>query len=178
MNINEVEPKLAQKLGDPLREILQDLSYSLPDNYQPLVSLLDSSGRKKKSNAAASNWSPESGGRLEIRFEPKAQEKKPSPGHTQTTVPRVAAANSYVHPAEAERFRAVDRAESRPGWNFVPLKKFRYEILPLEPFPSGLRTDVEQHAMLRSAIDKRFILISKVPNTKSPQFPATTIRVN
>jgi hypothetical protein len=186
MKVNEVEPQLAQKLGDPLREILQDLSYSLPENYQPLVSLLDASGRKKRSNAAASNWSPESGGRLEIRFEPVTQEKKQAaPGVSRTdhnvhhAVPSVAsAANSYVHPAEAELLRAVDRAESRPGWNFAPLKKFRDEILPMEPLPVGMRTDVEQHAVLRSAIDKRFILVGKVPNLKAPQFPVTTIRLN
>ncbi|HWZ42229.1 MAG TPA: hypothetical protein VNW97_02075 [Candidatus Saccharimonadales bacterium] len=186
MNINEVEPKLAQKLGDPLREILQDLSYSFPENYQLSVSLLDANGRKKKSNAAANNWSPEAGGRLEIRFEPAVQGKKPSNSEisrTNSVSPPsspapASAANRYVHPAEVELLRALDRAESRPGWSFVPLKKFRDEILPLEPLPAGLRTEVEQQAIFRLAIDKRLILVGKVPNPKSPQFPVTTIRLN
>ncbi len=74
----------------------------------------------------------------------------------------------------------MDRAESKPGWNFVPLKKFRDEILPTErpeDIPS-LRTDVEQRHMLQSVIDKRFVLVSKVPNPKAPQFPVTTVRLN
>lgn len=75
MNISEVEPKFAQKLVDTLRDILQDLNYTLPEHYQPRVSLLDASGRKKKSNAAANNWSPESG-RIEIRFEATQPENK------------------------------------------------------------------------------------------------------
>src|SRR5258708_10340634 len=132
MNINEVEPKLAQKLGDPLREILQDLSYPLPDNYQPLVSLWDANGRKKRSNSAASNWSPESGGRLEIRFEPVLPAKQ-QPGPEISRKDRTAshalhavtlAGNSCIHPSEAELLRVLDRAESSPGLNFVPLKKF------------------------------------------------------
>ena len=85
-----------------------------------------------------------------------------------------------MHPAEAQLVRALDRAESRPGWNFVPLRKFRDEILPLESpelIPS-LRTDVEQKHILQSAIDKRYVLVGKVPNPKAPQFPVTTIRLN
>jgi hypothetical protein len=82
-----------------------------------------------------------------------------------------------VHPAEAELLRALDRAESTPGWNFVSLKKFRDEILPSEDVPS-IRTDVERQNVLRVAIDKRLILKGKVHNPKSPQFPVTTIRLN
>jgi len=90
------------------------------------------------------------------------------------TVPGAA---SYLHPAEADLLRVLDRAESKPGWSFVPLKKFRDEILPSEHIPS-MPTDVEQSAVLRSSIEKKLILIGKVPNPKSPQFPVTTIRVN
>ena len=38
--------------------------------------------------------------------------------------------------------------------------------------------NVAQQAVLRSAIEKRLIVVGKVPNPKSPQFPVTTIRVN
>jgi hypothetical protein len=187
MNIKEVEPKLAQKLVDPLKDILNELSYSLPEHYQIRISMLDANGRKKRSNAAANNWSPESG-RIEIRFEPVPQEDKQETFKTspasETPKPRKFSADvsgaSYMHPAEAELLRALDRAESKPGWSFVPLKKFRDEILPLEPreLCPSLRTDVEQRHILESAIKKRFVVIGKVPNPKSPQFPVTTIRLN
>ncbi|MBZ5532144.1 MAG: hypothetical protein LAO20_11995 [Acidobacteriia bacterium] len=191
MKIKEVEPEFAQKLGNPLKNILHDLSYHLPEHYQVRVSMLDSNGRKKKSNAAANNWSPESG-RIEIRFEPTPQEEEQlspeiTPANLGTAQPQphgvpanAAGTTSYIHPAEAELLRALERAESRPGWNFVPLKKFRDEILPQEPreLCPSLRTDVEQRHMLESAIEKRLILTGKVPNPRSPQFPVTIIRLN
>jgi hypothetical protein len=73
--------------------------------------------------------------------------------------------------------RALDHAEAKPGWNFVPLKKFRDEILPSKHVPS-MRTDVERQNVLRSAIEKRLVLVGKVPNPKAPEFPVTTIRLN
>jgi hypothetical protein len=82
-----------------------------------------------------------------------------------------------VHQAEKELLKALDRAESTPGWSFVSLKKFRDEILPSEDVPS-IRTDVERQNVLRSAIEKRLILKKPVPNPKSPQFPVTSIRLN
>jgi hypothetical protein len=83
----------------------------------------------------------------------------------------------HLHPAEADLLRALNRAESKPGWSFVPLKKFRDELLPQEHLAS-MRTEVEQHSTLRSVIEKRFVLLGKVPNPKSPQFPVTAIRLN
>ena len=187
MKIKEVEAEFAQKLGDQLKSILHDLSYYLPEHYQVHVSMF-SNGRKKKSNAAANNWSPESG-RIEIRFEPTPkQDKQLSPeispagvsGQAQSHGLSASVSGSYTQPAVTELLRALDRAESRPGWNFVPLKKFRDEMLPLEPreLCPSLRTDVEQRHILEFAIEKRLILTGKVPNPKSPQFPVTTIRLN
>ena len=57
------------------------------------------------------------------------------PNATQAVGSQSASACIQVHPAEAELLRALDRAESTPGWNFVSLKKFRDEILPLEMSP-------------------------------------------
>ena len=60
------------------------------------------------------------------------------------------------------------------------MKKFRDEILPCHPFPPGAfqPADVHWEAAIRSGIEKRLILTSKVPNPKSPQFPVTSIRLN
>ena len=188
MNIKDVEPELAKKLVDPLRDALRHLSYFLPEHYQIRVFLLDESGRKKRSNAAARSWSPDSG-RIEIRFEPVSQGQEQL--HSQTLrrpenilggePDRLAAepadSTPHLHPAEADLLRALNRAESKPGWSFVPLKKFRDELLPQEHLAS-MRTEVEQHSTLRSVIEKRFVLLGKVPNPKSPQFPVTAIRLN
>jgi hypothetical protein len=172
-------------LDNPLKHILQELEYFVPENYTPRVSLLDANGRKKKRNASADNWSPESD-RIEIRFEPAR------PKRAQLAAPEVKAdyvdassaaskSRTYVHPAETGLIRVLimtlNRAESKPGWSFVPLKKFRDEILPAESAPS-MRTDIERQNVLRSAIDKKLIIVGRVPNPKAPEFPVTTIRLN
>jgi hypothetical protein len=196
LKIADVEPKFAQKLesGVPVKNILHELGYHIPDNFQARISLLDSKGRKKRSSAAAENWSWESG-RIELRFEPTASAKKPAQTISGTPplmqgaivssnqAARSAAgavnADSHVHLSEAELLRVLaktlDRAEARPGWNFVPLKKFRDEILPAE---NPALTDAEWHSVLRSAIEKRLVLVGRVPNPKAPEFPVSTVRLN
>ena len=183
-NVREVELEFGRKLDNALVDILQDLGYSVPQSHQVKASLLDSNGRKKRSNASADNWSPVLG-RIEIRFEPVVQDQKQINSQTSHTAGKEFSAKpekffkeiSGVHPAEADLLIALDRAESRPGWNFVPLKKFRDEILPQEHLPS-IPTDVERRSVLNSVIEKKFVLLGKVVNPKSPQFPVTTVRLN
>jgi hypothetical protein len=190
VKIKQLEPQFAQRLGSPLKTILRELRYPLPEHYQLQVSLLDASGRKKRSDASAENWSPESG-RIEIRFQPAATQLRPEASEATRGAPTVVESHAHavrtsdssrsaavnVHPAEAALLKALERAEATPGWTFVPLKKFRDEVLPSEHTPL-LRTDVERQSVLRSAIEKRLVLVGKVPNPKAPQFPVTTIRLN
>lgn len=203
--IEHVEQQFAQKLDNPVKSTLQE-HYPIPPGYRLRVSLLDADGRKKRSNATADNWLPVSG-RLEIWLEPAPpvqNEVVDAPGSREGSPissrgvhksnEDIPGPNTYVHPAEtdvietvaraeaelirvADLLRALDRAESKPGWRFVPLKKFRDEILPSEHIPS-MRTEVEQRRVLGSAIEKKLILVGQVLNPKSPQFPVTTIRVN
>jgi hypothetical protein len=188
--IGHMESHVAQRLETLLRNLLQDSGYSVPEQDQLRVKLYKGS-RKTRSDASTDHWSPKSGW-IQLYFE-----TKPLQGGTGATtidsverqqisessiLPGPASASKsaqriYVHPAEADLLKALDRAESTPGWSFVPLKKFRDEILPSEHHVS-MRTDVEQQHILRSAIEKRLILVGKVPNPKSPQFPVTTIRLN
>lgn len=190
--IAEVEPQLAQKLDAPWKDILQELSFPIPDSgYRLRVSLHNAKRRKKPSNAAAENWSPASSDRAEIWFEPAPSQQKVLATGTPRIVEHASspkaseisedapAQDTPVCP-ETNLLKALDRAESKPGWSFVSLKKFRDEILPTEPFAPGAfqPTDVHWQNLLRSAIEKRFILVGKVPNPKSPQFPVTTIRLN
>src|ERR1700722_4608 len=175
IRIDQLEPELAQKLVSPLKDILSELRYTVPGQYKLHVSLLDANGRKKRSNASAENWSPASG-RIEIRFEPAPENLKPP-----TLEPPLASSTqSDSGSLEARLLKALDRAESTPGWSFVSLKKFRDEILPRESFAPGAfqPTDVHWQEAIRGAIDKRFTLVAKVANPRSPQFPVTSIRLN
>lgn len=189
VRVDQLEPKLAQKLESPLTNILNELRYTVPGQYQLRVSLLDANGRKKRSNASADNWSPASG-RIEIRFEPAPEERKvaaPAVSQETATKPNQRESpesfrdpNAFIAQIEVHLLRALGEAESTPGWSFVSLKKFRDEVLPSLPFPPGTYqpTDVVWQEAIRSAIEKRLILVGKVPNPKSPQFPVTSIRVN
>jgi len=192
-NIREVEPQLAQKLDGLWKSILQELNYPIPGGYRVRVSLRSAKGRKKPGNAAFDNWSPVSCDRAEIWLEPGSAEKLVSSSDVSqqaegvalhpkaAEVPQTGAgAKVDVHPGEAKLLRALDRAESTPGWTFVSLKRFRDDILPLEAFEPGeaILTDAEWQQMLARAIEKRLILTSKVHNPKSPQFPVTSIRLN
>ena len=192
--IKQLEPQFAQKLGTPVRNTLQELNYFIPDHYQLRVSLLESNGKKKmRSNASADKWSPDFG-RIQIWFEPTKQplgDRQEASSSIEATpileekpANIVGKSNTYIHSAESELLRdlnvlvgALDRAESKPGWNFVPLKKFRDEILPSENLAS-MRSEVERQNLLRSAIEKKLILLGKVANPKAPEFPVTTIRLN
>jgi hypothetical protein len=190
IKIEQVEPRFAQELETPLKATLKKLGYSIPESFRLRVSLLHANGRKKRSNAGADTWIPGSE-RMEFWLEPSTAEKAESHAEVPQSAEvlsrsdtaraeaseTITSAGVQVHPAEVELLRALDRAESTPGWSFVSLKKFRDEILPLEDVPS-LRSDVERQNVLRSAIDKRLILRGKVQNPKSPQFPVTSIRLN
>jgi hypothetical protein len=84
------------------------------------------------------------------------------------------AAETVPSPLE-DLIRSLDRAESKPGYNFVALKWFRDVVLP------GVRPDMsaeERNLVLRDAIEKRLVLTSKVSNPKSPEFPVTALRLN
>ena len=53
--IEHVEPQLAQKLENPFKNVLTELHYSIPTNYELRVSLVDAKGKKKRRNEAAVN---------------------------------------------------------------------------------------------------------------------------
>jgi hypothetical protein len=183
MNVKDVESRLAGEVEN----LLRDLNYLVPPDRELCVSLRNVKGRKTRSDASSTSWSPSSG-TIEISFEPVQHSphpdsaQKPKAADEVTTQPATldhfGSATAHLLAAEVELLKALDRAESRPGWNFVPLKKFRDEILPGENRTESLRTDADRQQVLRSAIEKRFILVSKVPNPKSPQFPVTTVRLN
>jgi hypothetical protein len=180
--IEEVEHHLEHQLSNPVKNILEKLEFTAVNNQRLRVSLLDANGRKKRSSASAENWSPDSG-RVEIWFETGGAEPvHDNVAKAQENAAVKPGASASVNPATKpepihDLIRALDSAESRPGWEFVALKKFRDETLAGERFKWGA-SDAMRQAVLREAIDRRLVLISKVPNPKSPQFPVTAIRLN
>jgi hypothetical protein len=91
-----------------------------------------------------------------------------------------AATSSNIAPKDeplSDLVRALDRAERRPGYEFVSLKWFRDTALTHEGF-SWAADEFARHDALREAIDKRWILTSKIANPRPPHFPVTSIRLN
>jgi hypothetical protein len=191
INIEQVESSIAEELDKPLKAALKRHGYPIHESFRLRLSLLNADGRKKRSNAVAQAWAPEKSEPAQFWLEPFAVAQQgrvsevaartetlpPSGEPSPKASPDKTGESLNVHPAEAELLRALDRAESTPGWSFVSLKKFRDEILPVENIPY-LRSDVERQNALRYAIDNRLILRKPVPNPKSPQFPVTSIRLN
>jgi hypothetical protein len=174
--IKDVEVQVEEKFGEALKEL--DL---LPEGYQCSARLHGKSRDKKRTASFEKSWSPDTDS-IHIRFErtPDQASTTSQPGARGTaTAPSNDAAKSGATATDplSDLIQALDRAESRPGYNFVALKWFRDAALPAEGF-SWASVDSVRQNVLREAIDKRLILTSRVPNPRSPQFPVTAIRVN
>ncbi len=183
ITIAQVEQQFEQELKVPLKNLLHDLHFSVSNSQVRVELLKGRKGPKARRTASADNWSPTSGG-LRIWFEATEEAAAPketvkqeisgtTPPATVTTRPEVTEQSSPI----ADVVRALAQAESRPGWDFVALKKFRDEILPSQGFDWTATTEARQ-SILADAIAKRLILTNKVLNPRSPQFPVTAIRLN
>jgi len=174
--IEQVETQFEQKVYDALREL--DL---LPQGFKHLVRFHGKAKDKKRTASFENSWSPETDS-IYIRFE-RAEEEIKTQAHSSIESPIEASPNPGMHSSVpvsdplSDLIRALDRAESRQGYDFVALKWFRDSRLPFEGF-AWADSDSARQTALRNAIDSRLILTSKVPNPKSPQFPVTAIRLN
>jgi hypothetical protein len=189
MTIEEAESRIEQGLAKlrspeykPLETFLQPL---IPKGYRVHVSLVekaDKTGkkRKKRRTAPADSWSPDLG-EVRIYFEPEPSSPDAMAAeYVQDLSPKEPSAKTSEVKASdpiSNLVHALDRVESRPGYQFVALKWFRDVALPGEGF-DWVQSDSTRQNVLREAIERRLILISKVPNPKSPQFPVTAIRLN
>ncbi len=72
---------------------------------------------------------------------------------------------------------ALARAEQDPQLGFVSLKWFRDTYLPRQGHAWDVAPDARQRVLVE-AINRGWILTSKVANPKNPQYPVTAIRVN
>lgn len=142
---------------------------------RPRVRITDKNGTKaRRKNMSLDKWDPASG-KIEVYFEPVAE----SLAALNSTMPQLAPQKD-PKPAPANSLhdlvRTLDRMESKPGLEFVSLKWFRDVVLSAIG-PEWADAD-RRHNLMREAIEKRLVLISKVPNPKSPEFPVTAIRLN
>ncbi|MEQ1931791.1 MAG: hypothetical protein ABL957_14840 [Parvularculaceae bacterium] len=85
--------------------------------------------------------------------------------------------DANVGPPLSNLVDALNRAEARPGFDFISLKWFRDTALLNEDF-DWAADEAARHNALAAAIDRRLILTKKVRNPKSPQFPVTAIYLN
>ena len=166
--IKDVEQQVGERVSGTLKEL-----ELLPEGYRCSVRLQCKERAKRRTASFEKNWSPEMDS-ITIRFE---REEGQTPENV-TGAPNQATKAARV-PSDpmSDLIRALYRAESRPGYEFVALKWFRDTGLVSEGFP-WTSEDSARQSLLSDAIDKRLILTSKVPNPRSPQFPVTAIRLN
>lgn len=172
--IKEVEAQVEGKVSEALKEL--DV---LPHGYSCRVRIRGESRKKRQNASFEKSWSPNTDS-IEITFEvnsgPSQASSQPIASAAGAVAGDFASQSGSVPDRLSDLIKALDRAESQPGYNFVSLKWFRDAALPSERLPWANTESMTE--VLREAIDQRLILTSKVPNPRSPQFPVTAIRLN
>jgi hypothetical protein len=164
----EVERELAQRIPELLRNL------GISSKYQCEAHLYRGDKKKQKRWSGTEfeeNWEPDTDS-ICIWVWPRDDGDEIEPETTK--------AASVAEPKDdrlSDVVRALDRAERRPGYEFVSLKWFRDTALAHESL-SWAADELARHEVLREAIDKRWILTSKIPNPRPPHFPVTAIRLN
>lgn len=174
--VQDVEEQLKEKFF----EVLEDLNLK-PEGYDFQVRLHGKKKDKKSNASFEKSWSPDTD-TIRIQFQEitdnlqagsQADVSDTATSHTDSSSRSSAAAADPL----SDLVRALDHAESRPGYKFVALKWFRDTALPAEGFAWASDYSA-RHMTLRDAIERRLVLTSREPNPKSPQFPVTSIRLN
>jgi len=164
----DVESEIARRIPD----LLQQLGL-LPNGYR-CEAHLHRGNRKKRRDAQFKGLDPDTDS-IRIAFSPMKQGVESAAGEVSTS--SAPAKSESAEDRLADLLRALDRAEGRPGYEFVSLKWFRDTALTSEGLSWAVDTSV-RHEVLREAIDRRYILTGKVANPRSPIFPVTAIRLN
>ncbi len=191
---------LASQLPEALKPLLQ---LAPPKGARVQVSLRHlKKDRQVKRSAPLHSWRADSGtvsisyelGEIE-RFPRYPEETQANIAITQGAVPPVpqtevrvgdlvrglASLGVPVLPRGEDRasdlVRALAEAERDPQFGFVSLKWFRDSFLPHQGLQWAAAPE-HRHKALVEAINKNWILTTKVANPKNPQFPVTAIRLN
>lgn len=167
----DVELQLARGISELLRKL--DLGI-LPEGYQCEVHFHRGNRKKRRDADFEVNWDPDADS-IRVGFSPIEEDVDDAVGQ------RPSSSTAKIGPAGEDRLadlvRALDRAERRPGYEFVSLKWFRDNALSHEEF-SWAADEFARHDALREVIDRRWVLTSKVANPRPPHFPVTAIRLN
>ena len=170
MKTNEdVEKQVAEKLFEPLAQL--DL---IPEGYHCEVRLHSKVRAKRRNAPFEKNWHPDTD-TIDIRFVPGPE--RPEPGAAASAIADTDLSSPFATDHLSDLIRALDHAESRPGFKFVGLKWFRDTALPAEGFAWASDYSARD-AALRDAIKRRLILTNTELNPKNPRFPVTSIRLN
>jgi hypothetical protein len=174
LTYKEMEKQVATDICEPLRNL-----GLLREGYRCSVQLRGKKNRKPRTASFnEKNWSPDTDS-VCISFRPLSEEaefkSEPVKQGAAVSTPQKSPLQTSNNPLP-DLVRALGLAESRPGYKFVALKWFRDVAIPSSGFAWANEESIRQ--ILGDAIDRRLILISKVPNPKSPQFPVTAIRLN
>jgi hypothetical protein len=170
---------------------LASFAPQLPDPLKPLLKLAPRKGlraevslqyaknqRQVKRNAPAERWSPDSG-LVAISYKAAPVEETPVVESTPDAPvpPRLPAPAQTREDPARDIVMALAKAELDPQLDFVSLKWFRDAYLPQQGYSWAAMQD-ERQRVLVNAIERKWILTSKVANPKNPQFPVTAIKVN
>jgi hypothetical protein len=169
LTIEDVENRVAARIQafldsgslDPLIPQLEETDFCVR------VTLVNDKLRKKRRDAAADSWKPEAD-RVILTFEPRAPATETAPAQSLPSPRSDSDAKQSDEKLDA-LIKSLDRAESKPGYNFVALKWFRDTALPANNIDSEV---------LQRAIATRIVLTGRVPNPRNPEFPTATVRLN
>ena len=180
---SEIEQALESlpSLIHQLPSALKPLAMLAPQGFRVQVSLRRGDEVKKsrqvKSNATFDEyWSAKSDG-IWIAYEVRPIETVPPVGKVPTIEPVEPAQIKSALTSSPDRDLLRTLAKAENVTQFVSLKWFRDTFLPQQGYAWAVSPE-ERHRILSGAIERRWILLSKVANPKNPQFPVTAIRAN
>ena len=166
----DVELELTREISEVLRKFGLGI---FPEGYQCEVHLHRGNRKKRRDAEFEVNWDPDADS-IRISFSPIEEEiETASSQDLSSSTENRGSGDGRL----ADLVRALDRAEGRPGYEFVSLKWFRDNALSHEGF-AWAADQFARHDALREAIDRRWILTSKVANPRPPNFPVTAVRLN
>ena len=137
-------------------------------------------GLKMHSGADSERWRPHNGGEIRIRFDAASAGEAAPELEEETRYPEEDDFEDRGNVWRQNRYdlvRSLQRAGRREGFEFVSLKWFRDLFLPAEQYAWSDSLEARSRE-IGEAIDDGAILTYKVPNTRSPEFPVTAIRLN
>src|SRR5437867_6765176 len=162
-------PGFAAELPEVLRPLLR---LSPNEGARAQVSLLHAGTKRRvKRNAPAVSWSPESG-IVSISYAASPEEETEASETSQSL-----REHSLSEDPVRDLLLALAKAENDPQLGFVSLKWFRDTYLLRQGYAWTVAPE-KRGGVLVEAINRKWILTSKVPNPTNPQYPVTAIRIN